>query len=159
MHNQYVKKALQYYSIDTIEDKTKTRVELLDEIYEGIVIFTAHGVSPKVYEKAKEKGEICNATRVRQQAILDLKNVDCLIVVGDPTSNNSQKLVDIGKQAGIEHVFSIQTVEDIDKKDFEKYTTIAITSGASTPTYLTNQVKDYLSQDIEKPKIRIQEIL
>ena len=51
------------------------------------------------------------------------------------------------------------TVEDIDKKDFEPYSTIAITSGASTPTYLTNQVKDYLSQDIEKPKIRIQEIL
>ena len=247
---------MQYYSIDTIEDKTKTRYELLDEIKEGIVIFTAHGVSPKVYKKAKDKGlilidascpfvlqtqkivkkyldedytifyigknkhpeaesiytmsdqvyliephkdipkintskifvtnqttmsiyelkdtfekikslypfaifhdEICNATRVRQQAILNLKNVDCLIVVGDPTSNNSQKLVDIGKKAGIQDIFSIQTVEDIDKKDFEKYSTIAITSGASTPTYLTNQVKDYLSNDIEKPKIRIQEIL
>lgn len=256
VHNQYVKKALQYYSIDTIEDKTKTRYELLDEIKEGIVIFTAHGVSPKVYKKAKDKGlilidascpfvlqtqkivkkyldedytifyigknkhpeaesiytmsdqvyliephkdipkintskifvtnqttmsiyelkdtfekikslypfaifhdEICNATRVRQQAILNLKNVDCLIVVGDPTSNNSQKLVDIGKKAGIQDIFSIQTVEDIDKKNFEKYSTIAITSGASTPTYLTNQVKDYLSNDIEKPKIRIQEIL
>lgn len=256
VHNQYVKKALQYYSIDTIEDTTKTRYELLDEINEGIVIFTAHGVSPKVYKKAKDKGlilidascpfvlqtqkivkkyldedytifyigknkhpeaesiytmsdhvyliephkdipkintskifvtnqttmsiyelkdtfekikslypfaifhdEICNATRVRQQAILNLKNVDCLIVVGDPTSNNSQKLVDIGKKAGIQDIFSIQTVEDIDKKDFEKYSTIAITSGASTPTYLTNQVKDYLSNDIEKPKIRIQEIL
>ena len=256
VHNQYVKKALQYYSIDTIEDKTKTRYELLDEIKEGIVIFTAHGVSPKVYKKAKDKGlilidascpfvlqtqkivkkyldedytifyigknkhpeaesiytmsdhvyliephkdipkintskifvtnqttmsiyelkdtfekikslypfaifhdEICNATRVRQQAILNLKNVDCLIVVGDPTSNNSQKLVDIGKKAGIQDIFSIQTVQDIDKKDFEKYSTIAITSGASTPTYLTNQVKDYLSNDIEKPKIRIQEIL
>ena len=256
VHNQYVKKALQYYSIDTIEDKTKTRYELLDEIKEGIVIFTAHGVSPKVYKKAKDKGlilidascpfvlqtqkivkkyldedytifyigknkhpeaesiytmsdhvyliephkdipkintskifitnqttmsiyelkdtfekikslypfaifhdEICNATRVRQQAILNLKNVDCLIVVGDPTSNNSQKLVDIGKKSGIQDIFSIQTVEDIDKKDFEKYSTIAITSGASTPTYLTNQVKDYLSNDIEKPKIRIQEIL
>lgn len=256
VHNQYVKKALQTYSIDTIENKNKTRYELLDEINEGIVIFTAHGVSPKVYEKAKKKGlilvdascpfvlqtqkivknyldedytifyigknkhpeaesiytmsknvyliepkkeipnvdtnkifvtnqttmsiyelkdtfdqikqlypfaifhdEICNATRVRQQAILDLENVDCLIVVGDPTSNNTQKLVDIGKKAGIPDVFSIQTVEDIDKKDFEPYSTIAITSGASTPTYLTNQVKDYLSQDIEKPKIRIQEIL
>lgn len=256
VHNQYVKKALQYYSIDTIEDKTKTRYELLDEIKEGIVIFTAHGVSPKVYKKAKDKGlilidascpfvlqtqkivkkyldedytifyigknkhpeaesiytmsdhvyliephkdipkintskifvtnqttmsiyelkdtfekikslypfaifhdEICNATRVRQQAILNLKNVDCLIVVGDPTSNNSQKLVDIGKKAGIQDIFSIQTVQDIDKKDFEKYSTIAITSGASTPTYLTNQVKDYLFNDIEKPKIRIQEIL
>ncbi len=206
VHNQYVKKALQYYSIDTIEDKTKTRYELLDEIKEGIVIFTAHGVSPKVYKKAKDKGlilidascpfvlqtqkivkkyldedytifyigknkhpeaesiytmsdhvyliephkdipkintskifvtnqttmsiyelkdtfekikslypfaifhdEICNATRVRQQAILNLKNVDCLIVVGDPTSNNSQKLVDIGKKAGIQDIFSIQT--------------------------------------------------
>ena len=67
--------------------------------------------------------------------------------------------MDIGKKAGIQDIFSIQTVEDIDKKDFVKYSTIAITSGASTPTYLTNQVKDYLSNDIEKPKIRIQEIL
>lgn len=70
-----------------------------------------------------------------------------------------KNLLILEKQAGIEHVFSIQTVEDVDKKDFEKYTTIAITSGASTPTYLTNQVKDYLSLDIEKPKIRIQKIL
>ena len=58
VHNQYVKKALQAYHIYTIEDKTKTRYELLDEIKDGIVIFTAHGVSPKVYEKAKEKGLI-----------------------------------------------------------------------------------------------------
>ena len=49
---------MQAYHIDTIEDKTKTRYELLDEIEDGIVIFTAHGVSPKVYEKAKEKGLI-----------------------------------------------------------------------------------------------------
>ena len=54
---------------------------------------------------------------------------------------------------------SIYPEHSTPEKDFEKYTTIAITSGASTPTYLTNQVKDYLSFDIEKPKIRIQEIL
>lgn len=256
VHNQYVKKALESYNIHTIEDKTKTRLELLDQIEEGIVIFTAHGISPKVKEKAEKKGliyvdascpfvlqtqkivqqylkedytifyigknkhpeaeaiysmsenvhliepgkripditseqifvtnqttmsmfdiqdtfdaihkkypqaifhdEICNATRVRQQAILDLKNVDALIVVGDPTSNNTQKLVSIGKKAGIQHVFSCQTVQDIHKEDFITYKTIAITSGASTPTYLTNQVKEYLSNPIEKPKIRIQEIL
>lgn len=256
VHNQYVKKALESYNISTIEDKTKTRLELLDQIKEGIVIFTAHGIAPNVKEKAKKKGliyvdascpfvlqtqkivqqylkdeytifyvgknkhpeaeaiysmsqkvyliepgrkipdiqtekifvtnqttmsifdiqdtfdaiskkypqakfhdEICNATRVRQQAILDLKNVDALIVVGDPTSNNTQKLVSIGKKAGILHVFSCQTVQEIHKKDFVAYQTIAITSGASTPTYLTNQVKEYLSNPIEKPKIRIQEIL
>ena len=256
VHNQYVKKALESYDIHTIEDKTKTRYELLDEIEEGIVIFTAHGVSDSVYEKAKKKGlmimdascpfvlqtqkivkqylsldytifyigknkhpeaeaiytlspqvyliepnqelpivhtskifvtnqttmsifdiqntfeairqmypqalfhdEICNATRVRQQAILNLKNVDALIVVGDPSSNNTQKLIHIGKMAGIEHVFGIQTVMELHKEQFQEYKTIAITSGASTPTYLTNQVKDYLMNTIEKPKIRIQEIL
>ena len=57
VHNQYVKKALQYYSIDTIEDKSKTRVELLDEIHEGIAaIFTAHGTSVlKSMKRPKKK--------------------------------------------------------------------------------------------------------
>ena len=58
VHNQYVKKALESYNIFTIEDKTKTRLELLDQIQEGIVIFTAHGISPKVKEKAEKKGLI-----------------------------------------------------------------------------------------------------
>ena len=228
VHNQYVKKALQYYSIDTIEDKTKTRYELLDEINEGIVIFTAHGVSPKVYKKAKDKGLIlvdasCPFVLQTQKIVKQYLDEDYTIfyigknkhpeaesiytmsdhvyliephkdipkintskifVTNQTTMSiyelkdtfekikslypfaifhdeicNAQKLVDIGKKAGIQDIFSIQTVEDIDKKDFEKYSTIAITSGASTPTYLTNQVKDYLSNDIEKPKIRIQEIL
>ena len=80
----------------------------------------------QLYPSAIFHDEICNATRVRQQAILDLENVDCLIVVGDPTSNNTQKLVDIGKKAGIPDVFSIQTVEDIDKKNFEPLSLIHI---------------------------------
>ncbi len=256
VHNKYVKEALSYYQIDTIENKDKTRFELLDDIDSGIVIFTAHGISPQVRTKAKNKGlicidascpfvlqtqkivkeylelgysifyigknkhpeaesiytmdsnvyliepnqeipsisnekifvtnqttmsiydikntfdkikeiyphakfhdEICNATRVRQQAILDLKHVDALIVVGDPTSNNTLKLTNIGKKAGIQHIFSIQTVEEIDKKQFETFETIAITSGASTPTILTTQVMNYLQEDIEKPKLRNQDIL
>ena len=113
----------------------------------------------ELYPRAEFHDEICNATRVRQQAILDLQDVDALVVVGDPTSNNTQKLTNIGKKAGILHIFSIQTVMDLHKNDFKNFHTIAITSGASTPTYLTNQVKDYLSKDIEKPKIRIQDIL
>ncbi len=32
------------------------RLEILDQINEGTVIFTAHGVSPEVKERAKEKG-------------------------------------------------------------------------------------------------------
>ena len=64
------------------------------------------------------------------------------------------------KFASVENIGNLYATQKyISEKDFEKYTTIAITSGASTPTYLTNQVKDYLSFDMKKPKIRIQEIL
>ena len=55
VHNQYVKKALSYDKLDTIEDKSKTRLELLDQIEEGIVIFTAHGISQDVRQKALNK--------------------------------------------------------------------------------------------------------
>ena len=258
VHNQYVKKALKMYQIQTVEDKNKTRLELLDLISEGIVIFTAHGVSPAVKEKAKKKGlkiydascpfvlttqkivrekleegyavfyigknhhpeaesiystssqvyliekeqdipqiaqqkifvtnqttmsiydiqnifdaiqrqyptaiihdEICNATRVRQQAILDLKEkkVDALLVVGDPSSNNTKQLALIGQRANIPHVFRVETVENIHLEDFSHCQTIAITSGASTPPYLTKQIIQYLKEQKEKPAICIEDIL
>ena len=56
VHNKYVKQALELENIKTIENKNKTRLELLDEIDQGIVIFTAHGVAPNVKEKALKKG-------------------------------------------------------------------------------------------------------
>ncbi len=60
----------------------------------------------KTYPHAQIQNELCNATRVRQQAILDLENqsVDVLLVVGDPTSNNTQKLAEIGKSIHIKKV-------------------------------------------------------
>lgn len=56
VHNEYVKKALSAMEIHTIEDPKKTRLELLEDVPSGIVIFTAHGVAPALYERAKEKG-------------------------------------------------------------------------------------------------------
>ena len=53
VHNKYVVKACELYHINCIEDKQKNREELLDEIDNGVVIFTAHGVSEKVKQKAK----------------------------------------------------------------------------------------------------------
>ena len=59
VHNQYVCEALKELSIDTIEDVNKTRLQLLDKVHEGVVLFTAHGVSEAVERKAKNKGLIC----------------------------------------------------------------------------------------------------
>ncbi len=258
VHNKYVKKALELERIKTIENKEKTRLELLDEIDEGIVIFTAHGIAPQVKEKAIQKGlkivdascpfvvqtqkiiqkkieegyeifyigkykhpeaesiytmshhvhliqkneipqlhakkifvtnqttmsilelqdlfkkieeiypqaefhdEICNATRIRQQAVLNLKdqNYDALIVVGDPTSNNTQKLLEAGKNANIPIRLKIQDVNELKEEDLAHANKIAVTSGASTPTFLTEQVIAQLhSQSFSPQEIPIDKIL
>lgn len=239
VHNQYVVDALSYYHIDTIDIPKKSRLELLDEVSDGIVIFTAHGVSQQVYEKAKDKGlmivdatceyvayihkivkeklsegyeigyigkkghpeseavleisnkihlienendlnfehdllfftnqttlsyydiqklyetiqmkyphaiinnEICNATKCRQEAVMNLKDVDVLIVVGDPKSHNTQKLASIGSK-NIPTVYCVETAKDLLKIDLTNINKVAVTSGASTPTRITNQVIHYL---------------
>lgn len=63
VHNKEVSSVLKLLNIDTIESKGKLRIDLLDEITEGFVIFSAHGVSPAVENKAKTKGlQIINAS-------------------------------------------------------------------------------------------------
>ena len=56
VHNQFIVDALKKRGAITVEDATKTRMELLDEINEGTVIITAHGAGDCVIEKAKSKG-------------------------------------------------------------------------------------------------------
>ena len=59
VHNHYVMEALALNHIQMIDDPNKTRDQLLEEINEGVVIFTAHGIAPQVIEKARQKGLIC----------------------------------------------------------------------------------------------------
>ena len=82
----------------------------------------------------------------RGETIQKLKNVDLLIVVGDPQSNNSNKLKDIAIQSGIPEVLLIETVRQLKPQDYLGRERIAVTSGASTPTYLTQQVIGYLNE-------------
>ena len=98
------------------------------------------------YPQLEIQEEICTATKMRQQAIYQLENqnIDCMIIVGDPHSNNTRKLEDVAKKIGIPNVFRIETVQEIQYELVKDFNKIAITSGASTPTYLTNQVIEYL---------------
>jgi len=56
VHNKDVSSALSQLHIETIETKGKKRMDLLDEIDEGVVIFSAHGISSNVQDKAIQKG-------------------------------------------------------------------------------------------------------
>src|SRR5690625_3164576 len=58
VHNRHVVESLQKdYGIISLDGSD--RLALLEEINEGTVIFTAHGVSPAVKERAREKGLTC----------------------------------------------------------------------------------------------------
>ena len=252
IHNKQIVASLNQLDLITLKSDSKTRLELLDEIASGTVIFTAHGVSPEVYAKAKEKGlniidttcddvlksqdsikeyinsgytvifigkqshpeseaakgiskdvhivenmddinnleiennkialtnqttmsifdiyyiseearkrfpnivvvdEICNSTRIRQEAVLKQdKSIDHCFVVGDKLSNNSRKLVDVSiNQAGIEATL-IENVEDIDVEKLKKYNKVSVTSGASTPTKVTKEVISFLEKFDSKDK-------
>ncbi len=249
VHNRHLSEALEGLGVITLDDAAKTRLDLLDTIDHGTIIFTAHGVSPEVKTKAAAKGlhtidatcidvtkthefirdfaaqgfeiiyigkknhpepegavgvapehvhlvetaadiadlviatdkimitnqttmslwdvsklatfiqerfptaqfhrEICNATQVRQEAVAQqAKQADLVIVVGDPKSNNSNRLAQVAIELADTPAYRIANVTDIDLDWLRdpKVTTVAVTSGASTPTLVTKEVIDFLEQ-------------
>lgn len=89
--------------------------------------------------------ETCTATKVRQEAIGNIEDdVDIVFIVGDPHSNNTQKLASIASQK--KDVYMIESLQDLDIERLKGKHFAAVSSGASTPTYLTNQVIEFLKQ-------------
>lgn len=56
VHNSFVSKELEQLGIITLDDSKSSKEQLLDQIDNGIVIFTAHGISNAIKQKAIEKG-------------------------------------------------------------------------------------------------------
>ncbi len=244
VHNQLVVAALAKKGIHTVADEGKSRTELLEAVPPGIVIFSAHGVSDLVRERAKELGleavdatcpevaftqnlvkekvasgeavfyvgkkghpeaiavteglprvrlitdasgipersevperkifvtnqttlsvtdvaslfeairkrfpeaefadEICQATRLRQEAVRKNRDVDVMIIVGDPGSNNTRMLAKIAEEEKIPRVFRIDSAQALEMEKFRPNDRIGVTAGASTPPYLITQVEDFL---------------
>lgn len=247
VHNRYVVEACTALGITCIDDPGKTRLQMLEEIDSGIVIFTAHGVSDEVRHRAAEKGlqiadatcvdvqkthrlieehsktgyilyigrrnhpetegiadisdriyviqdiddlnrlpdnlspvwittqttisaldceelmnacrrkypnavsdvEICNATLIRQKAVQNLQNIDVLIVIGDPRSNNSKQLLKIGLRSGIKKGFLLESASELSREMLDGADRVAVTSGSSTPDRLTSDVIKILQKYAE----------
>lgn len=89
--------------------------------------------------------ETCTATKIRQEAIKNMEeDIDIVFIVGDPHSNNTQKLASIASQN--KEVHMIECLDDLNIEWLKGKKKAAVSSGASTPTYLTNQVIDFLKQ-------------
>ncbi len=245
VHNKHVTDAFEKEGIITLDGEN--RLELLDRVDRGTVIFTAHGVSPEVRKKAREKGltivdatcpdvtkthdlirekaaegyeiiyigkkghpepegaigiapehvhliekeeeierlslksdrivitnqttmsqwdirhivrrllerypsaevhnEICLATQVRQEAVAEqAKQADLVIVVGDPRSNNSNRLAQVAEEIAGVRAYRVSDVTELKREWLDGVRKVAVTSGASTPTPITKEVIQYLEQ-------------
>ncbi|WP_027092763.1 4-hydroxy-3-methylbut-2-enyl diphosphate reductase [Cohnella thermotolerans] len=245
VHNSHVTESFKDEGIITLDGPN--RLEILDKIESGTVIFTAHGVSPEVRKRAKEKGltvvdatcpdvtkthdlirekvsegyevvyigkkghpepegaigiapehvhlveteqdiatlqlsteriiitnqttmsqwdirhlmakllelyptaeihnEICLATQVRQEAVANQAGqAQLCIVVGDPRSNNSNRLAQVSSEIAGVPAYRVSDVTEIKREWLAGIDRVAVTSGASTPTPITKEVIQYLEQ-------------
>jgi 4-hydroxy-3-methylbut-2-enyl diphosphate reductase len=89
--------------------------------------------------------EICRATQVRQEAVAKMAvGADLTIVVGDPRSNNTNRLVQVAEERAHSPAIRVESLDDLRPELLEGKKRVAITSGASTPSQLTRQVIQYV---------------
>ena len=110
---------------------------------------------PHVETPTKE--DICFATTNRQAAVKQLANAcDLVIVVGSKTSSNSNRLREVAEAQG-KPSFLLMTPDEVDASWPETYRTIGITSGASTPEGLVEDVIGALIKERPTTPIEILE--
>ncbi len=88
--------------------------------------------------------DICYATQNRQDAVKVLSaEVDIVIVVGSPTSSNSNRLRDVAQRSGTTS-YMVDTAQELQSQWFEGKSRVGLTAGASAPDILVQQVIDRL---------------
>ena len=139
--------------VETVED-----VEALELTSEKLIVTNQTTMSQwdvnHVIEKVKQKyphvevhNEICNATQVRQEAVAtQAQEADVLIVVGDPKSNNSNRLAQVSEEIAATKAYRIADITELNLDWLKDTKTVAVTSGASTPTPITKEVISFLEQ-------------
>ena len=95
---------------------------------------------PNVREPKQQ--DICYATQNRQDAVKVLSaQVDVVIVVGSPTSSNSNRLAELARKLGTPS-YMVDSADELQPVWFEGAQHVGLTAGASAPEILVNQVLD-----------------
>jgi 4-hydroxy-3-methylbut-2-enyl diphosphate reductase len=97
---------------------------------------------PQVREPKQQ--DICYATQNRQDAVKVLApRVDVVIVVGSPTSSNSNRLRELAERLGTP-AHLVDSADQLRPEWFEGHGRVGLTAGASAPELLVQQVIDRL---------------
>ncbi|MBX5456353.1 MAG: 4-hydroxy-3-methylbut-2-enyl diphosphate reductase [Thermogemmatispora sp.] len=104
------------------------------------------------YPQVKVYIDICAATQLRQEAVVrQAKGADLTIVVGDPRSNNTNRLVQVSEElAGVPAV-RIEDLSELKLEWLKGKKRVAVTAGASTPSQITREVIRFLEQYEPEP--------
>ncbi|SCX55734.1 4-hydroxy-3-methylbut-2-enyl diphosphate reductase [Variovorax sp. EL159] len=95
---------------------------------------------PNVREPKQQ--DICYATQNRQDAVKIMSpQVDLVIVVGSPTSSNSNRLRELAQRLGTES-YMVDSADELKPEWFEGKARIGLTAGASAPEVLVREVID-----------------
>ena len=95
---------------------------------------------PNVREPKQQ--DICYATQNRQDAVKVMSpQVDIVIVVGSPTSSNSNRLREVAKKLGTES-YMVDSAEELQAEWFAGRQRVGLTAGASAPEVLVQAVID-----------------
>ncbi|PKR85093.1 4-hydroxy-3-methylbut-2-enyl diphosphate reductase [Heyndrickxia camelliae] len=139
--------------VETLED-----VNQLDIKNEKIIVTNQTTMSQwdvqHIMKKVQEKypnvemhKEICLATQVRQEAVAkQAGEADVLIVVGDPKSNNSNRLAQVSQEIAGTKAYRVADISEIQLDWIKDAKKIAVTAGASTPTPIVREVIQFLEQ-------------
>ena len=90
--------------------------------------------------------DICYATQNRQQAIKQIApQADLVLIVGSTNSSNSVRLVEVSKEYGAKNAYLIDYASEVKDEWFDGVETVGVSSGASVPETLVNDLLDFLA--------------
>ena len=145
------KKPLAYITQTTLSvDDTKNIINILKSKFPNI--------------KGPVKEDICYATTNRQKAVKEIaKNCDLFFIIGSRNSSNSVRLVEVAKNAGCKKSILMHHGKQLPLEDIKKSKAIGISSGASAPEELVqnliNELKLNFNVSIEEIKVAEEKVI
>ena len=110
---------------------------------------------PNIKQPIKE--DICYATTNRQLAVKKIApKCDMFFVIGSRNSSNSVRLVEVAKKAGCKNSMLMYFEKEIPMKELKNSNIIGISSGASAPEQL---VQNLLNEVKKEREITIEEVI
>lgn len=133
--------------LDAEKITIKKKIGFISQTTQNIYDFSK--LSSYLLSRAEELrvfNTICKSTTERQKSAFELaKEVDIILVIGGKESANTTRLVEIGRNQGVK-TYHIETKNHLKNKWFHPEDKVGITSGASTPDWITNEVIDKLKE-------------